>query len=137
MNEPSLEAVPQIETPKPEREKCAKIPDKKHSTEVFITHPDTVAMAAELGARVRYMRRLFQYTMTEFARESQVSVHMMRKVEDGHQADFFVYFAAARVLRVPLKRLLEDKPERWVAWVGEFEKRQKGEYRRIRKEDAQ
>jgi transcriptional regulator with XRE-family HTH domain len=110
---------------------------KREGCEVVVAHPDTVAAVAAVGARVRELRGARQMTLKEFAPLAQLSVHRLRQVEDGHEGGIFAYYAVARTLGVPIKRLMEDKPERWAAWLAEFKKRQKRQFRELMKEEAE
>lgn len=129
--------MPQIDTPKREKEGRGPLAGKKEGCEVVVAHPDTVAAVAAVGSRVRELRGARQMTLKEFAPLAQLSVHMLRKVEDGHEGGIFAYYAVARVLEIPIKRLMEDKPERWDAWMAEYKKRQKRCFRELMKKEAE
>ena len=133
--EPTEPTVTQIEMPTRAKRGCGPLAGKKEGCEVVVAHPDTVAAAAEVGARMRELRGMRQMTLKEFAPVSQLSVHMLRKMEDGHEAGIFSYYAVARVLEIPIKRVMEDKPERWAAWMAEYKKRQKRCFRELMKKE--
>ncbi len=79
-------------------------------------HPETLAQLAEFGQRIREVRRIVGWVQARLASESQISLHSLRMIEDGHPAEMCAYFSAARGLRVPFKRFFSAK-ETWAAWV--------------------
>ena len=135
--EPTEPTVPEIKTPKWEKEGKAPMAGKREGCEVVVAHPDTVAAVAAVGARVRELRAARQMTLKEFAPLTQLSVYRLRQMEDGHDGGIFAYHAVARVLEIPVKRLMEDKPERWAAWMVEYKKWQKRHFRELMKKEAE